>query len=102
MIVLSDDLSGAAESDDCSKEYGNCSLTGEQRVAAVLLLYPGLPGAADIDWFKIKTLKDRAFLEYVETLDLKGEAALRFWKKIPLSRANPQVYKLPAWNHSPW
>jgi len=49
--------------------------------------------AAKIDWNKIKTLKDQAFLEYVESLDLKGQAALNFWKRIPVSRANMQVYK---------
>ena len=63
-------------------------------LTAAFLLHPAALIATDIDWFKIKSLKDRAFLEYVETLDLRGEASLRFWKKIPLSRANPQVYKL--------
>jgi len=50
--------------------------------------------AGDIDWQKIKTSQDMAFVEYVKSLDLKGQDALNFWKKIPLSKANQQVYRM--------
>lgn len=50
--------------------------------------------AGNIDWQKIKTLKDIAFIRYVESLDLKGQEALNFWKNIPISTANKQVYRM--------
>jgi len=50
--------------------------------------------AAEIDWAKVRELKDKDFLTYVESLDLKGQQALDFWKRIPLSRANKQVQHL--------
>jgi ribose transport system substrate-binding protein len=50
--------------------------------------------AAKIDWQKIKKLQDGKFLDYVNSLDLKGQEALGFWKKIPLSKANKQVNKI--------
>lgn len=62
-------------------------------VLLVAVLAVSLVDAAEIDWRKIRTLKDKSFLQYVESLDLKGQAALDFWKNIPLSRANRQIYR---------
>ncbi len=45
-----------------------------------LIVCSGSGFAGDIDWQKIKTLQDMAFVEYVKSLDLKGQAALTFWK----------------------
>ena len=59
-----------------------------------LIVCSGSGFAGDIDWQKIKTLQDMAFVEYVKSLDLKGQAALNFWKNIPLSKANQQVYRM--------
>ncbi len=50
--------------------------------------------AKDVDWKKVRVLKDMTFVEYVQSLDLKGQAAIDFWKKIPLSRANRQVNQI--------
>jgi len=63
-------------------------------LAAAIVSFPGPLDASDIDWFKIKNLKGRPFLEYVKSLNLQGQSALNFWKKIPLSKANPQIYKI--------
>ncbi len=59
-----------------------------------LIVCSGSSVAGDIDWQKIKTLQDMAFVEYVKSLDLKGQAALNFWKNIPVSKANQQVYRM--------
>ena len=59
-----------------------------------LMVCAGSGVAGDIDWRKIKTLQDTAFVEYVKSLDLKGQAALNFLKNIPVSKANPQVYRM--------
>ncbi len=59
-----------------------------------LIVCSGSSVAGDIDWQKIKTLQDMAFVEYVKSLDLKGQAALNFWKNIPVSKANKQVYRM--------
>jgi hypothetical protein len=37
-----------------------------------LIVCSGSGVAGDIDWQKIKTLQDMAFVEYVKSLDLKG------------------------------
>ena len=50
--------------------------------------------AASIDWAKVSRLQDKVFLSYVESLNLKGQAALDFWKRIPLSRANKPINDL--------
>ena len=60
----------------------------------LLIICSGSGFAGDIDWQKIKTLEDMAFVEYVKRLDLKGQAALDFWKNIPVSKANQQVYRM--------
>jgi len=59
-----------------------------------LIVCSGSGVAGDINWQKIKTLQDMAFVEYVKSLDLKGQAALNFWKNIPVSKANQQVYRM--------
>lgn len=54
-----------------------------------------VPASANpIDWRKVSGLQGKEFLEYVASLDLKGQQALDFWKRIPLSRANKQVNRL--------
>jgi len=58
-----------------------------------LIIFTGSSLAGDIDWQKLKTLQGLAFVEYVQSLDLKGQDALDFWKNIPVSKANPQVYR---------
>jgi len=60
----------------------------------LLIVCSGTSHAGDIDWRKIKILQDMAFVEYVKSLDLQGQAALNFWKKIPVSKANRQVYRM--------
>ncbi len=65
-------------------------LTG---LAASALMFTPLY-AASIDWGKVKRLQGLEFLNYVESLDLKGQQAMDFWKRIPLSRANKQVARL--------
>jgi hypothetical protein len=60
----------------------------------LLIVCSGSSVAGEIDWQKIKTLQDKAFVEYVKNLDLKGQAALNFWKNIPVSKANQQVYRM--------
>ena len=61
-------------------------------VISTLMLSP--LRAAQIDWTIVRRLHGMDFLAYVESLDLKGEQALDFWKRIPLSRANKQVNRL--------
>ncbi len=60
----------------------------------IALSLPVCSAGSSIDWQKIKTLQGMAFVEYVQSLDLKGQAALNFWKNIPVSKANPQVYRM--------
>lgn len=60
-------------------------------IVAILL---ATPVQGQINWKKVKTLKDKAFIQYVRSLDLKGQKALDFWKKIPVSSANRQVYRI--------
>lgn len=50
--------------------------------------------AATVDWRKVAGLQDQAFLDYVRSLDLHGQEAIDFWKKIPLSAANPEANRL--------
>ncbi|MGL1893679.1 MAG: sugar ABC transporter substrate-binding protein [Spirochaetaceae bacterium] len=58
----------------------------------LLITVTTLPSMAiEIDWRKVSTLQGQKFLDYVAELDLHGEEALDFWKKIPISRANRQV-----------
>ena len=59
-----------------------------------LVVLTGTGVAGDVDWQKIKILQGMAFVEYVRSLDLKGQEALNFWKSIPVSKANPQVYRM--------
>lgn len=63
-------------------------------ILILLIVCSGSSAAGEIDWQKIKTLQDMAFIEYVKNLDLKGQAALNFWKNIPVSKANQQVYRM--------
>ncbi len=59
-----------------------------------LFAYSTMTFAEEIDWLKLKKLKDMELIEYVKKLNLKDHAAIDFWKKIPLSKANKQVYKM--------
>lgn len=70
---------------------------GIKKLILIILLLMVILSAAvtvEIDWRKVSTLQDKAFLDYVEKLDLKGQAALDFWKNIPVSRANEQVFRI--------
>ena len=59
-----------------------------------LSLFAGSLTAGEIDWQEVRGLKDQAFIDYVQGLDLKGQQALDFWKRLPVSNANKQVYRL--------
>jgi ribose transport system substrate-binding protein len=61
-------------------------------VGSALLLFP--LHATSIDWGKVSRLQGKELLAYAEGLDLAGQQALDFWKRIPLSRANKQVSRL--------
>ncbi len=61
---------------------------------ACSLALPHPVSGSNIDWQRITRLKDQAFLDYVRTLDLRGQEAIDFWKKIPLSQANRQVNRI--------
>jgi|GEM_PF-3339738 len=61
---------------------------------SVVLYSSAAVSAADIDWRLVRTLQGKALLEYVASLDLKGQAALNFWKNIPVSKANQQVFRI--------
>ncbi|MBT4888343.1 MAG: sugar ABC transporter substrate-binding protein [Rhodospirillales bacterium] len=50
--------------------------------------------SAEIDWAKVNKLQGKALLSYVETLELKNQDALNFWKNVPVSKANSQVNKI--------
>ncbi|MCP4348434.1 MAG: sugar ABC transporter substrate-binding protein [Desulfobacterales bacterium] len=63
-------------------------------MALVFVFTSSVITAAEIDWKKLRTLEGEAFLKYFESLGLKGQAALDFWKKVPVSKANKQVYKI--------
>ena len=39
--------------------------------------------AKEVDWKKVRALKDMAFVEYVYSLDLEGQAAITSGKKSP-------------------
>ena len=72
---------------------------GLQLIAATasivsFLATPLTASGADIDWKRITRLQDQAFLDYVKTLDLHGQQAIDFWKKVPLSRANRQINRI--------
>ena len=41
-------------------------------ILILLIVCSGSSVAGEIDWKKIKTLQDKAFVEYVKKLDLKG------------------------------
>ena len=60
----------------------------------LLMLFGGSLSAKEVNWGKIRALKDMAFIQYVQSLDLKGQASIDFWKKIQISRANPQINQI--------
>jgi len=60
----------------------------------LLILSGASLSAKEVDWRKIRALKDLEFIQYVQSLNLKGQKALDFWKKIPISRANPQINRI--------
>jgi len=49
---------------------------------------------AEIDWRKVSRLHGKELLQYVNSLQLSGQAALTFWKNVPISKANPQVNRI--------
>jgi hypothetical protein len=60
----------------------------------IILITSNTTIAGKIDWAKIRKTKDKAFIEYVRSLHLKGQEALDFWKMLPLNRANQQINKI--------
>lgn len=50
--------------------------------------------AAKIDWRKVSKLEDQGLLKYFTSLELRDQDALNFWKNIPVSKANNQVYQI--------
>ncbi len=63
-------------------------------IIVVTFLFPATVYSAEVDWIKINKLQNLELLDYVASLDLKGQDALNFWKNIPLSRANVQVNRI--------
>ena len=52
---------------------------------------PHSVSGSDIDWQRITRLKDKAFVDYVRTLNLRGQEAIDFWKKIPRNVTTPDL-----------
>ena len=50
--------------------------------------------AAKIDWRKVSKLQDQGLLKYFNSLELRDQNALNFWKNIPVSKANKQVNQI--------
>lgn len=48
---------------------------------------------AHFDWSPLKKLQGQAFLDYFESLGLRGQDALDFFKYMPVSQANKGVYE---------
>jgi ABC-type sugar transport system substrate-binding protein len=60
----------------------------------IILMTSNTTIAGKIDWAKIRKTKDKTFIEYVRSLNLRGQAALDFWKRLPLSKANEGINKI--------
>ena len=61
-------------------------------LAICLMFSTTLIAAGKFDYSKVKDLQGMELIEYFNTLGLKGQDALDFWKNIPVSKANKQVY----------
>ena len=63
---------------------------------AVMLVLCGINAAWAAKWDveHASKLKDKALLEYVNSLGLKGQEVIDFFKSLPVSKANKEVYKL--------
>jgi len=48
----------------------------------------------NFDWSPLKNLQGESFIEYFESLGLEGQDALNFFKYLPVSKANKQVYEI--------
>lgn len=59
-----------------------------------LIIMQNIWGEVEIDWIKVSTLYGDSFLEYVENLNLKDQEAIEFWKKIPISKANKEIFNI--------
>ncbi len=59
-----------------------------------VILYLQTPASAGFDYSKATALSGQEFLNYYNTLGLEGQAALDFWKNLPISKANKQIYDL--------
>lgn len=46
------------------------------------------------DYSKVENLQDQEFLDYVNSLGLKGQASVDFFKNLPVSMANKAIYDL--------
>jgi len=58
------------------------------------ILFPSIGFSAEIDWRKVGKLQGKELLSYVDSLGLKDQAAINFWKNVPISRANQQVNRI--------
>ena len=61
---------------------------------ALLLLFPASVNGAKVDWRKVSQLQGKALLDYAGSLELKDQAAINFWKNIPISKANKQINQI--------
>ncbi len=66
-------------------------LIGCFAIAMALFFTSSIMAAPKADYSKVKDLKGKELIEYYNTLGLKGQDALDFWKNIPVSKANKQV-----------
>ncbi|RKZ78389.1 MAG: sugar ABC transporter substrate-binding protein [Candidatus Parabeggiatoa sp. nov. 1] len=55
----------------------------------------GYANELEVDWAYISTLSGSNFIEYFENqLKFEGDEAMAFWKEIPVSKANQQIYRI--------
>ena len=59
-----------------------------------LMLSSTMIGAKEFDYSTAKTLQGQALIDYFNGLGLRDQAAINFWKNIPVSAANKQVHEI--------
>ncbi len=60
--------------------------------AISLMFFSTVTSAGEFDYSKVKNLQGMKLIEYFNSLGLQEQEALDFWKNIPISKANKQVY----------
>ncbi len=60
--------------------------------AISLMFFSTVTSAVEFDYSKVKNLQGMKLIEYFNSLGLQEQEALDFWKNIPISKANKQVY----------